>query len=73
MTDLWPDIEPNKPYEGTGGGIGGYRCTALRQDETAFGHKFAYVIWTGKIPPCVTPDNNGGSTVRTNLLKRVDG
>lgn len=64
----WPDIEPGKQYVGNGGGIRGYHCTALRQDETGFGHKFAYVVWSDKIPDGYPADENKGSTVRTSLL-----
>lgn len=69
---LWPDIEPNKQYVGNGGGIRGFRCTALRQSESGFGHKHAYVIWSDEVPPSIEVDNNGGSTVRTILLDPVD-
>lgn len=70
--NLWPDIERGKQYVGNGGGIRGARCTALRQTESGFGHKHAYVIWTDEVPHGVEVDQNGGSMVRTNLLDLVE-
>jgi len=72
MTDTWPDIEPNKPYIGNGQGIRGCRCTAIRQKQTSFGHKHAYVIWAEDAQPGVPVDENSGSWVRTTLLDPVE-
>lgn len=69
--EAWPNIRKGARYVGTGAGMRGYLCKAVRQQETSFGHKYAYVIWEDKVPPGVVVDAEGGSWVRTVLLDNV--